>query len=45
MIDFKNFGLLLDSIADEKGLSKERVLQAVEQALAAAYKKEFESKY
>ena len=41
MIDFKNFGLLLDSIADEKGLSKERVLQAVEQALAAAYKKEF----
>ncbi len=41
MIDFKNFGVLLDSIAEEKGLSKERVLEAVEQALAAAYKKEF----
>ena len=41
MIDFKNFGILLDSIAEEKGLSKERVLQTVEQAIAAAYKKEF----
>lgn len=41
MIDFKNFGLLLDSVAEEKGLSKERVLEAVEQALATAYKKEF----
>lgn len=41
MIDFKNFGLLLESIAEEKGLSKERVLETVEQALAAAYKKEF----
>jgi transcription termination/antitermination protein NusA len=41
MIDFKNFGVLLDSIAEEKGLQKERVLEAVEQALAAAYKKEF----
>ena len=41
MIDFKNFGVLLDSIAEEKGLSKERVLETVEQALAAAYKKEF----
>lgn len=41
MIDFKNFGVLLDSIAEEKGLSKERVLETVAQALAAAYKKEF----
>ncbi len=41
MIDFKNFGLLLDSIAEEKGLPKEKVLESVEQALAAAYKKEF----
>jgi len=41
MIDFKNFALLLDSVADEKGLAKERVLETVEQALAAAYKKEF----
>ena len=41
MIDFKNFGILLDSIAEEKGLSRERVLETVEQAIAAAYKKEF----
>jgi len=41
MIEFKNFGVLLDSIAEEKGLSKEKVLETVEQALAAAYKKEF----
>lgn len=41
MIDFKNFSLLLESIAEEKGLSKEKVLETVEQALAAAYKKEF----
>ena len=41
MIDFKNFGVLLESIAEEKSLSKEKVLEAVEQALAAAYKKEF----
>lgn len=41
MVDFKNFGVLLESIAEEKGLSKERVLESVEQALAAAYKKEF----
>jgi len=40
-MDFKNLSVLLDSIAEEKGLSKERILEAVEQALAAAYKKEY----
>lgn len=40
-MDFKNLPLLLDSIAEEKGLSKERILETVEQALAAAYKKEY----
>jgi N utilization substance protein A len=40
-MDFKNLSLLLDSIAEEKGLSKERILETVEQALAAAYKKEY----
>ncbi len=44
MIDFKNFGLLVQSIAEEKGLSKERVLETIEQAIAAAYKKEFGKK-
>ncbi len=41
IMDFKNLSLLLDSIAEEKGLSKERILETVEQALAAAYKKEY----
>lgn len=41
MIDFKNFGLLIGSIAEEKGLAKERVIETIEQAIAAAYKKEF----
>jgi transcription termination/antitermination protein NusA len=40
-MDFKNLSLLLDSIAEEKGLSKVSILEAVEQALAAAYKKEY----
>ena len=33
------FGSAVMQIADEKGLSKERVLEVVEAALAAAYKK------
>ena len=40
-MDFKNFNLLLDSLAEEKGLSKEKVLETLEQAIAAAYKKEY----
>ena len=40
-MDFKNFPLLVDTIAEEKGLSHERVIETVEQAIAAAYKKEY----
>jgi len=40
-VDFKNFPLLVDTIAEEKGLSRERVIETVEQAIAAAYKKEY----
>ncbi|MCH8049021.1 transcription termination/antitermination protein NusA [Patescibacteria group bacterium] len=40
-MDFKNFPLLVDTIAEEKGLSRERVIETVEQAIAAAYKKEY----
>ncbi len=43
-MDFKNFPLLVDTIAQEKGLNRERVLEAVEQAVAAAYKKEYGQK-
>ncbi len=44
MIDLKNLSLLVDHISQEKGLSKERVFEMVEQSLAAAYKKEFGKK-
>ena len=40
-MDFKNFPLLVDTIAEEKGLSHERVIETIEQAIAAAYKKEY----
>ncbi len=40
-MDLKNFTVLIDQIAEEKGLNKARVLEAIEQALAAAYKKEY----
>ncbi len=38
------FGSTVMQIADEKGLSKERVLEVVEAALAAAYKKDYGKK-
>lgn len=41
MFDLKNLKLLLDHIAEDKGLAKERILDAIEQALAAAYKREY----
>ena len=33
MIDVKNLTVLLDQIAEEKGLKKERVMEAIEQAI------------
>ncbi|MDP6704522.1 MAG: NusA N-terminal domain-containing protein, partial [archaeon] len=40
-MDLKNFNVLLESIAEEKGLAPERILEAIEQSIAAAYKKEY----
>lgn len=40
-MDFKNFLLAVETIAEEKGLPREKVLELVEQAIAAAYKKEY----
>jgi len=40
-MDIKNFLLAIENIAEEKGLSKEKVLDLIEQAVAAAYKKEY----
>lgn len=36
-----SFSLAIDQIVAEKGISKERVLETIEQALAAAYRKDF----
>ncbi len=41
MIDLKNLNRLVEQIADEKGIDKEKVLGVVESAIAAAYKKEY----
>jgi N utilization substance protein A len=40
-MDLKTFALTISQIADEKGISQERVIETVETALAAAYKKEY----
>lgn len=44
IMDIKNFLLAIENIAEEKGLSKEKVLELIEQAVAAAYKKEYGTK-
>lgn len=43
-MDFQSFLSAISQIADEKGLSQERVLETVEHALASAYKKEYGKK-
>ncbi|MCH7828749.1 transcription termination/antitermination protein NusA [Patescibacteria group bacterium] len=40
-MDLKNFLLAVEIIAEEKGLPKEKVFELIEQAVAAAYKKEY----
>lgn len=40
-MDIKTLATAIDQIAAEKGISSERVLEAVESAIAAAYKKEY----
>ncbi len=41
MFDLKSLNWAIKQIAEEKGLEEERVLEAVELAVAAAYKKEY----
>lgn len=40
-IQLKEFSIALGQIAEEKGISRERVLETVEAALSAAYKKDY----
>lgn len=44
MIDVKSLNLLVDQIAEEHGVQKERIIESIEQAIAAAYKKEYGKK-
>ncbi len=44
MFDLKQFASALTQISEEKGISQERVLETIEMAIAAAYKKEYGQK-
>ena len=43
-MDLKQFASALNQISEEKGISREKVLETIEMALAAAYKKEYGEK-
>jgi len=43
-MDIKNFSAALAQIAEEKGIPPEKVLETIEQALVAAYKKDYGKK-
>ncbi|MDZ4260585.1 MAG: transcription termination factor NusA [Candidatus Sungbacteria bacterium] len=40
-MDLKSFSQAINQIADEKGISKEKILETIEMALAAAYKRDY----
>jgi N utilization substance protein A len=44
MMDIKSFASALAQIAEEKGISSEKVLESIEMAIAAAYKKDYGKK-
>lgn len=41
MLDVKQFMFAIDQIAEEKNISKDRIVEVIEQAIAAAYKKDY----
>ena len=43
-MDLKDFASAVKQIAEEKGISSEKVLETIEQAIAAAYKKDYGKK-
>lgn len=43
-MDIKSFALAIGQIAEEKGIPKEKVLETIEMAIAAAYKKDYGKK-
>ena len=44
MIDLKNLRRAIEQVAQEKGIPAEKIIEAVESSIAAAYKKEYEKK-
>src|SRR3990167_8291404 len=44
MFDLKQFASAMTQISEEKGISQERVLETIDMAIAAAYKKEYGQK-
>lgn len=44
MLDIKNLNSALDQLAEDKGIAKEKILETIEMALAAAYKKDYGKK-
>jgi len=43
-MDLKNFASAISQIAEEKGISREKVFEVIETAIAAAYKKDYGEK-
>jgi len=43
-MDIKNFASAIGQIAEEKGIPVEKVIETIEQAIAAAYKKDYGKK-
>ncbi len=44
MFDIKQFSLAITQIAEEKGIPKEKIIETIEAAIAAAYKKDYGQK-
>ncbi len=44
MLDLKNFNTALEQLAEEKGISKEKIVETIDLALAAAYKRDYGKK-
>src|SRR3989338_2651197 len=43
-MDLKNFASALSQIAEEKGIPAEKIIETIEMAIAAAYKKDYGKK-
>ena len=44
MLDLKNINAALEQLVAEKGISKDKIVETIEMALAAAYKRDYGKK-